>query len=95
MNLGTKIRTIILLIASINVLIFTCLHLSWWSGITAISILIAAWIGWYYNEDLTVEDCIGTGVTRQMKLEKDDNYVGDFFFNLNKEIEIDEEEANE
>lgn len=44
----------------------------------------------YYNNDYTEEACIGTGVTRQLKAEKDDDYVGDFFFDSEDEVAEDE-----
>lgn len=34
----------------------------------------------YYNNDFTEEACIGTGITRQMKAERDDDYIGDRFY---------------
>lgn len=34
----------------------------------------------YYNNDYTEEACIGTGITRQLKAEKKDDYIGDIFF---------------
>ena len=37
-------------------------------------------INTYYNNDYSEEACIGTGITRQLKAEKEAGYVGDFFF---------------
>ena len=34
----------------------------------------------YYNNDYTEEACIGTGITRQLKAEKKDDYIGDYFY---------------
>jgi len=80
MNIGTKIRTILLALASINLIIYTITHPTLWLCLTSISILITAWIAWYFNEDLTIEACQGTGYTRQLKQEKQDDYIGEYFF---------------
>ena len=34
----------------------------------------------YFNNDYSEEACIGTGMTRQLKAEKKQGYVGDFFY---------------
>ena len=34
----------------------------------------------YYNNDFTPEACIGTGITRQLKAEQGEDYIGDYFF---------------
>lgn len=52
----------------------------------------------YYNNDYTPEAAIGTGVTRQLKAEKDPDYIGDYFFDeefldQNEEDEADEHDA--
>ena len=41
----------------------------------------------YYNNDYTEEACIGTGITRQLKAENSEDYIGDKFFT---DIDIDE-----
>ena len=46
----------------------------------------------YYNNDYTEEAAIGTGVTRQLKAERDELYVGDYFYT---EEDDDEEEDDE
>ena len=68
------------------------------------AILIIAF-GWlvdfattWYNNDFTPEACIGTGITRQLKEEKKDGYIGDRFFDeefldVNTEGEEDEHDA--
>ena len=50
----------------------------------------------YYNNDYTNEACIGTGVTRQLKLQQNADYVGEYFFEEeNLEDEEEEEIENE
>ena len=39
-----------------------------------------AYCSHYKNNDYTEEACIGTGVTRQLKIEKDPKYIGDRFY---------------
>ena len=47
----------------------------------------------YYNNDFTPEACIGTGITRQLKAEQGEDYIGDYFFEEDEEDE--EEDADE
>lgn len=49
----------------------------------------------YYNNDYTEAACIGTGVTRQLKAEKGDSYIGDYFFTEEDEPLDDLEEGEE
>lgn len=39
----------------------------------------------YKNNNFTEEGCIGTGITRQLKKEKEENYIGDVFFTQENE----------
>ena len=39
----------------------------------------------YYNNDFTPEACIGTGITRQLKAEQGEDYIGDYFFDEEEE----------
>ena len=52
----------------------------------------AAAIAFWYNNDFTEEACIGTGITRQLKAEKKENYFGDFFYTEEEEEEAEEDE---
>jgi hypothetical protein len=88
MNTGTIIRTILAVATVINSgaiatgiaefenptvnLIYKILSFC----ATAVILFINTW----YNNDYTEEACIGTGVTRQLKAEKKDGYIGDRFF---------------
>lgn len=98
MNTGTRIRTILA--------IATCIHtalmatdLTGFSNATidmiykVVSIIlnfVIVALTTYYNNDYTEEACIGTGVTRQMKAEKSDDYIGDRFFPEEEGGEVDE-----
>lgn len=88
MNTGTIIRTILAVATVINSgaiatgiaefenptvnLIYKILSFC----ATAVILFINTW----YNNDFTEEACIGTGITRQLKAEKKDGYIGDRFF---------------
>ena len=54
--------------------------------------LAAAVVVYYFNNDLTPEAALGTGVTRQLKAEKGANYVGDVFFVEDEDFVADEDE---
>ena len=53
---------------------------------TAVILFVNTW----YNQDYTEEACIGTAITRQLKAEKKEGYIGDIFF-----TDIDDEEDEE
>ena len=66
-----------------------------------VALLAITYTGWK-NHDFTPEACIGTGITRQLKAEKRDDYVGDYFFTEPEDDEpiddiddIDDEEEGE
>ena len=66
-------------------------------AIAQVVVIIATGIGWlvshYKNNDYTPEGCIGTGITRQLKAEKEEEYIGDVFFEEDDEdIYIDDED---
>lgn len=106
MNTGTIIRTILAVATVINSgaiatgiaefenptvnLIYKILSFC----ATAVILFINTW----YNNDFTEEACIGTGITRQLKAEKKEGYIGDRFFDEefldeNEEDEEDEQDA--
>ena len=101
MNKGTKIRTALRIIVSIYSAF--CVHqvaisqlgdmlgIPWLAVVCAIIVvllgLVVDALTTYYNNDYTEEDCIGTGITRQLKAENSEGYIGDKFFT---EIDIDE-----
>ena len=50
-----------------------------------VALLAITYTGWK-NHDLTEEACIGTGITRQLKAEKRDDYIGDYFYTIDEEV---------
>ncbi len=114
MNKGTKIRTILRIAFSIYTAfcmwqvsigeLSEQINAPWLVGLCAIIIVVSGLVvdalTTYFNNDFTKEACIGTGITRQLKAEKKDGYVGDHFFEnyeqeFPDEIEEEEEEVGE
>lgn len=88
MSRGTIIRTILAIAVSINTALAVTdvasfenerLNLIYKIVSMALNFIIVA-INTYYNNDYTEEACLGTGLTRQLKAEKKDNYEGEKFF---------------
>lgn len=103
MNKGTKIRTILFAIACVNQAIASVGDVDFGSHAvnvvykvisTALTIIAGA-IALYYNNDFTEEACIGTGLTRQLKAEKEAGYMGDYFFDEGEEEDAEDEEEED
>lgn len=100
MNRGTKIRTALLAVAIINQAISQVGEPDFGNEtanmvyriVSYIFTVAAAAIAFWYNNDFTEEACIGTGITRQLKAEKKENYFGDFFYTEEEEEEAEEDE---
>lgn len=92
-----RIKTILMLIGETLVIWYgmgTPIPTNLTEGIKLVVALLAVvYTGWK-NHDFTPEACIGTAITRQIKAEKKDDYVGDYFF-TNKLAEYEEEEEDE
>ena len=106
MNNGTKIRTILVIATCLNTALLATdvaqfgnetVNLIYRILSVAANFVIVFCATWF-NNDYTEEACIGTGVTRQLKAEKNDDYVGDYFYNdedethedyINDEIDLD------
>ena len=93
MNRGTKIRTILAFLTTINTVLAVTdvtqfgnekLNLIYKIVSVCVNALVVG-INTWYNNDYTPEACIGTGIARQLKAEKDAGYVGDFFFTQENE----------
>jgi len=101
MNQGTVIRTILVIATCFNTALMATdvaqfgnetLNLIY-KILSVVANFVIVFCGTYFNNDYSEEACIGTGVTRQLKAEKRDDYVGDYFF---AEEDLDEsEEENE
>lgn len=109
MNKGTKIRTALRIAFSIYTAfcmwqvsiseLSKQLNAPWLIAVCAVIIVVSGLIvdalTTYYNNDFTEEACIGTGVTRQLKAEKKEGYVGDFFFNEYEQEYVENDEEGE
>lgn len=106
MNAETRGRTvaaivvyILNLLVTFNIIEFSNEQID---SIAQVAVLCATAVAWvlshYKNNDFTEEALIGTGITRQLKLEKEASYVGERFFNdesYEDEDEIYEEEEED
>ena len=101
MDKGTKIRTALRIAVSLNTAIYAVsaavggLGFGWltvaWAILTIISDLVVSALTTYYNNNYTEEACIGTGVTRQLKAEKNADYAGEYFYSEEPSNSVDEE----
>lgn len=88
MNKGTRIRTVVLAIAVINQAISQVGDPDFGNEtanmiyriVSYIFTVAAAAIAFWYNNDFTPEACMGTALTRQLKAEKQEGYIGEYFF---------------
>ena len=61
--------------------------------IVACAVIVVDVVTTYYNNDYSEEACIGTGVTRQLKAEKNAEYIGDYFYTEEENDEQDDMET--
>ena len=103
MNRGTKIRTILGILTTINT-VLAVTDITQFGNETVtfyyklISVIVNALVvgtNTWYNNDYTEEACIGTGIARQLKAEKREEYVGDHFYTADNEEEIVDETVEE
>ena len=97
MNKGTVIRTILVVATCLNTALLATdvaqfgnetVNLIYRILSVAANFVIVFCATWF-NNDYTEEACIGTGITRQLKAEKKEGYIGDYFFT---EAEEDDED---
>lgn len=100
MNRGTIIRTVLVVATCFNTALMSTdvaqfhnptLNLIY-KVLSVIANFVIVFCATWFNNDYTPEACIGTGITRQLKAERDADYVGDYFF---EEGEDDEQEDTE
>lgn len=103
MNAGTKIRTILVIATCLNTALLATdvaqfgnetVNLIYKILSVAANFVIVFCATWF-NNDYSEEACVGTGLTRQLKAEKKDDYIGDLFFTEDEEGIEDEEEVEE
>lgn len=87
MNKGTIIRTIMAIALVINSgAIATGIAEfndpvvdKWYKIISFCATVVILFVNTYYNNDYTEEACIGTGMTRMLKAQKKDGFIGEDF----------------
>ena len=96
MNRGTRIRGIALILALVltGLALFDIVMVFSAKIVIYIFLVLAAAVGYYWNEDFTEASCHGTGVTRQIKAEAKEDYEGDVFFS-DEEMDFDEADIEE
>lgn len=84
-----RAKTILMLIGEALVIWYgmgTPIPTNWTDAIKLVVALLAiTYTGWK-NHDFTEEACLGTGITRQLKAEKGDGYIGDYFYSDDEEV---------
>ena len=102
MNKGTIIRTILVIATCFNTALMSTdvaqfnnptLNLIY-KVLSVAANFVIVFCATYYNNDYTEEAAIGTGITRQLKLEKEYGYVGDYFYTEEDDDE-DEEDTDD
>ena len=87
MNKGTVLRTILAVAVSINTALAVTdvtsfendqLNLAYKIASMVVNFIVVA-INTYYNNDYTEEACIGTGMTRMLKEQKKEGFIGEDF----------------
>ena len=107
MNKGTIIRTILVIATCFNTALMATdvtqfenatLNLIY-KILSVVANFIIVFCATWYNNDYTEEAAIGTGVTRQLKAEQSDDYVGDYFFDDDdeddEELAVEDEDEDE
>lgn len=88
MNKGTIIRTILVIASCFNTALMATDVAQFGNEtvnliyriLSVVANFIIVFCATYFNNDYSEEACIGTGMTRQLKAEKKQGYVGDFFY---------------
>ena len=101
MNFGTKLRTILRIVVSVNTAIYAVtaavngLNLGWltivWTILTIISDFAVSAVTTYFNNDYTEAACRATGAMRLQKAFDKNQIEGENFYDF-PEYDLDEEE---
>ena len=96
MNFGTILRTVLVVASCFNTALMATdvaqfhnpkLDLAY-KILSVVANFIIVFCATYFNNDYTEEACQGTGLTRQLKAEKKEDYNGEVF---NDEVKDDEQ----
>lgn len=100
MNNGTKIRTALAVLTTINTVLAVTditqfqnetLNL-WYKIISVVVNALVVGINTWFNNDYTPEACEGTGLTRQLKAQRQEDYIGEVFTDTAGEIEDEQDD---
>ena len=88
MNQGTIIRTVLVIATCFNTALMATDVAQFGNEtvnlvyriLSVVANFIIVFCATYFNNDYSEEACQGTGMTRQLKAEKKQGYVGDFFY---------------
>lgn len=88
MNKGTIIRTVLVIATCFNTALMATDVAQFGNEtvnlvyriLSVVANFVIVFCATYFNNDYSEEACVGTGVTRQLKAEKRDDYIGDYFF---------------
>lgn len=99
MNFGTILRTVLVIATCFNTALMATdvaqfnnpkLDLAY-KILSVVANFVIVFCATYFNNDYTEEACQGTGMTRQLKAEKKEGYIGDKFY-TDSEEEVSEDE---
>ena len=100
MNTGTRIRTVLVIATCLNTALMetdvaqfqnATLDLIYRIASVVLNFIIVFCAMWF-NNDYTEEACLGTALTRQLKAEKSEDYIGDYFFEEDGREDTDEQD---
>lgn len=102
MNTGTRIRTALAIAMAFYVALYKVDVTDFGNDtvnliyqiLMKLATFVVIFLVTYYNQDYTEAGSIGTGITRQIKKELDESYIGDRFFTEAIE-EVEEEDEYE
>lgn len=105
MNTGTRVRTALAIAMAFYVALYKIDVTDFGNDtvnliyqiLMKVATFVVIFLVTYFNQDYTEAGAIGTGVTRQIKKELEDSYIGDrFFTEVTEEVgEEDEHEDNQ
>ena len=94
MNKGTKIRTILVIATCFNTALLSTDVAQFhnptldmiYRVLSVAANFIIVFCATYFNNDYSEEACIGTGITRPLKAEKAEDFIGDCFYSDDEEV---------
>ena len=100
MNKGTKIRTVLVIASCFNTALMATDVAQFnnptvnliYKILSVVANFVIVFCATWFNNDYTEEACIGTAVTRQLKAEQEDGYIGEYFYT---DKEGDDNESND